>query len=98
VRISVIFSLGRRYGLRAACAAAESDGSPNIPASGMAELFKRDLRLMGFKGTSTGSVLQFQAQRPRKNNFSATGVAQTLSLPRPDSSGRAFEHARQASR
>src|ERR1035437_3973139 len=62
VRISVIFSLGRRYGLRAACAAAESDGSPNIPASGMAELFKRDLRLMGVKGNSTGSVLQFQAQ------------------------------------
>ena len=25
-------------------------------------------------------------------------VAQTLSLPRPDSSGRALEHARQASR
>jgi len=39
---------------------------------------------------------------PRKNNFSATDVAQTLSqtlsLPRPDSSGRALEHARQASR
>ena len=37
-------------------------------------------------------------KRPRKNNFSATDVAQTLSLPRPDSSGRALEHARQASR
>jgi hypothetical protein len=35
---------------------------------------------------------------PRRNNFSATDVAQTLSLPRPDSSGRALEQARQASR
>jgi hypothetical protein len=35
---------------------------------------------------------------PRKNNFSATGVAQSLTLPRPDSSGRALEHAQQASR
>jgi len=35
---------------------------------------------------------------PHRNNFSATDVAQTLSLPRPDSSGRALEQARQASR
>src|ERR1035437_383725 len=62
------------------------------------ERLSRCLRCSRSCGTSTGSVLQFQAQRPRKNNFSATGVAQTLSLPRPDSSGRAFEHTPQASR
>src|ERR1019366_5955218 len=56
--ISVIFSLGRRYEPRAACAAAESDGSPNMPASGMAEVFRRDLRVRGFKLASSGSVLQ----------------------------------------
>jgi len=45
-----------------------------------------------------GKIWPQRAIRPRKNNFSATDVAQTLSLPRPDSSGRALEHARQASR
>src|ERR1035437_10337661 len=72
MRISVIFSLGRRYGLRATCAAAESDGSPNVPASGMAELFKRDMRVTGFKGTSTGSVLRFQAQLTSHTPLAAT--------------------------
>jgi len=33
-----------------------------------------------------------------QNNFSPTDVAQSLTLPRPDSSGRVLEHARQASR
>jgi hypothetical protein len=38
------------------------------------------------------------AKGPIENNFPATDVAQTLSLPRPDSSGRALERAQQASR
>jgi hypothetical protein len=62
VRISVIFNFGRRYGGRAACAAWESDGKPNSPANGMAEVFKRDLRVTGYKVASTGSVLQFQQE------------------------------------
>ena len=63
------------------------------------------LRLGLPQGTS-GQCHEFKAayglspppKGPRKNNFSATGVAQSLTLPRPDESGRALEHAQQASR
>src|ERR1019366_7423196 len=64
VRISVIFSLGRRNGLSASCAASERHGNPNIPASGMAELLNRDLRVKGFRRASSGSVLHCKPGQP----------------------------------
>ena len=77
-----------RFLLAAAdCSEPPVHGGQPVPVLGVRGHARR-ARLLAGPGT----------KRPRRNHFTATDVAQTLSLPRPDSSGCVFERARQASR